>query len=135
MPVRIDESAFPLVVISYVGEVSDVEFEAYLARLSVIIQRCLRDRTRYAFIFDGRQNAFATARQREMQGVWIERNFELARQATVGYAFVLNSAIARGVLTSVLWFSPLPREHLVTDKIGDALQWARVQLERDEAPA
>lgn len=122
--IDVDESRFPLVVVSFRGVVSDEKFDAYLASMT----RRLRRQERYATLIDATQAGQIPALQRKKQAEWQRDHTELLRAYTVGTAFVLGSPIIRGFLTAILWLQPLPSPHHVATTLDEAERWATEQL-------
>jgi hypothetical protein len=106
--------------------VSDDQFRAYLAALSSMVTgRGLR-----ALVYDARLALPAPASQRRLQAEWMKLNEAAIRRGTAGLAFVIPSALVRGVLTAILWLQPLACPHVVTSSFDEGMRWARKQLER-----
>ncbi len=118
-PIRIDTSRFPLVVVTFLGPATDEEFRVYLDELTTT-----RARGRSAWVFDATSAGRTPANQRRMQAEWLSDNEALLRETSLGSAFVIDSPIVRGVLTAILWMSPIVGGHAVFAHYGEAEQWA-----------
>src|SRR4051812_22552888 len=90
---RLDESRWPLVVFTAVGEQTDEDFEGYLRDCD----RLLRRREAYASIFDARRAAPIGPKLRKRQVEWLARNDALLRAYLVGTGMVMNTPLQRGV--------------------------------------
>jgi hypothetical protein len=118
--IQVDESRFPLVVVTFVGQLADHEFDRYLLTMSRVLQR----RTKNALVFDALRAAAPTAMQRSKQAAWLKANRDLIVQYSCGSAFVIASAIIRGGLTAILWVSPIPGAHTVVSTLAEGEAWA-----------
>jgi hypothetical protein len=54
---------------------------------------------------------------------WMKEHQEVIRERSLGFAFVLPSPIARGLLKALLWLQALPQAHKVTSTVPEALYW------------
>ncbi len=125
--IAIDTSRPSLVVIRFDGVVDDEAFDRYLKDIHEIGQR--RGRADfYALIIDGRGGGRPTPAQRHRQTEFIKLHHEVLTARCVGAAFVITSAVARGVLTALLWVQPLPYEHVVVGSVDDAENWCGHRL-------
>lgn len=129
--ITIDDSRSPLLVIRYVGIVSDDEFKRYLDEMKAI-----RSRGPGVAVLDATGSGSTPATQRKMQADWLRRNREMLRRNSLGTAFVIPSAAIRGVLTAILWISPLPSPHIVVSTYDEGERWAIERLRENglEAP-
>ncbi len=130
--ILVDDGRFPLVTISFEGTVNDKDFENYLIALTRLTMRSLRDKRRVAFVMDTRRSMVTPPSQRRMMGEWMKVNDEATRATCAGFAFVMDSAIQRGLLTAVLWIHPLPAPHHICSLPGEAASWCREQLGKEE---
>ncbi len=122
--ILIDESRFPLVVVTFPGSYSDQEFDRYLETMSGLLQR----RTKNVTVLDARQSGSPPAKQRAKQAAWMKDNRALLEQYSCGSAFVISSPIVRGALTAILWLQPMPVAHTVVATLAEAEQWAATRL-------
>jgi hypothetical protein len=122
--VRIDDSRFPVVVVTFPGSYSDPEFEDYLERMTRLLERKKKNVT----ILDARQASTTTAKQRAKQATWIKAHDALLKEFSCGSAFVIESALVRGALTAILWLQPMPVQHAVVPTMEAAEQWALRRL-------
>lgn len=123
--IRVDESRFPVIIVTFEDTVPDAEFDAYLARLDAHVAR----RIRCAFVFDATRAGRSSATQRRKQADWMRANEHVLRTYSAGYAFVISSPLIRGALTAILWLQPMPAPHVVVPTFEEAERWARGQLE------
>jgi hypothetical protein len=106
---RLDESRWPLVVFTAVGEQTQTEFEAYLSDCD----RLLRRREAYGSIFDARRAAPIGPKLRKRMVEWLSRNDALLRAYLVGTGMVMSTPLQRGVFRAILWMRPLPYPYTV----------------------
>jgi len=129
--IRVDESRFPLMVVTFEDTVDDDQFGAYLATLDAHIAR----RVRCAFVMDATRAGRTSAVQRRRQADWMKENEHVLRTYSAGYAFVISSPLIRGALTAILWLQPMPAPHVVVGTFGEGERWARAQLENPSRAA
>jgi hypothetical protein len=123
--IHIDASRHPIVVVTFVGAATDAEFQDYLASMeNMMVMR----RGTNCTILDATRAGNTPALQRRMQADWLKRNEELLRKHSAGTAFVINSPLVRGLLTAILWMSPMATPHTVVASLDEAERWAAAQL-------
>lgn len=125
MPVQVDSSRLPLVLIRFEGTLSDEELAGYLAQLT---REVISQRQPYGMIFDAQRVAGVTAKQRRMQAEWMAEHEDALRRHSVGNAFVITSPLIRGALTAILWVRPMPGEHVVVSTVQEAERWVTDRL-------
>src|SRR3954471_23503098 len=96
---RLDDSLWPLVVFTAVGEQSEADFEAYLADCDALLKR----REAYGSIFDVRRAAPIGPKLRKRQVEWLKRNDSLLRAYLVGTGMVMATPLQRGIFRAILW--------------------------------
>ena len=122
--VEIDESRWPLVTVRFEGIVDDETFRAYLEGLAGLLRRG----ESYALLFDARHADRTPPVQRKMQAEWMQAHEAELRRLCVGTAFVITSPLVRGVLTAVLWISPMAMPHTVVSTVEEAERWLHASL-------
>jgi hypothetical protein len=122
--IEVDESRYPLVVVTFVGQVAEYEFDRYLQTMSRVLQRQARN----AIVFDASRAASPNAMRRSKQAAWLKSHRDLIQKYSCGSAFVIASAIVRGGLTAILWVSPIPGAHTVVGTLAEAETWATDRL-------
>jgi hypothetical protein len=125
MPIQIDESQRPIVVVTFSGTASDTEFDAYLDAMS---KRVLGRRERTVTILDATLSDQTPAGQRKRQAQWLERHADDLARYSLGTAFVIKSALVRGALTAIFWIQPIQGAHVVVGTLPEAETWARARL-------
>ena len=123
--IHVNDSGFPLVVVTFEGSVEDREFDRYLAHLDTLLER----QKRSVIVLDAARATRTPATQRRKQAEWMKENQALLRTYSVGTAFVISSPLVRGGLTAILWLQSLPTPYIVVATLAEAERWARAQLE------
>lgn len=127
--ITIDESRWPLVVMTIVGTPTDAEVDAMLEGSA----RNLRRSGRQVGILDLTRADRPPPVQRKKHAAWMNENAELLRARSAGMAFVITSPLVRGILTAIMWIQPLPMEHTVVATYAEAERWAMAQLRKYDA--
>jgi hypothetical protein len=122
-----DDSRWPLITIRYAAQVDERDFDQLLALLDQNIQRTVRMRQKTAVIYDSRSGWSAPPAIRKKQADWMKKHADITRTNCVAIAFVMNSAVVRGVLTAVLWLSDMPTAYRVVGTVSEAEEWCAEQ--------
>jgi hypothetical protein len=128
--ITVDESRFPLVVVTFDGSVADHAFDRYLESLSRVLQR----REKNVIVFDARRAAGPPAMQRSKQAAWLKSHRAMIAAYSCGSVFVIASAVIRGGLTAILWIAPIPGNHTVVATLAEAEMWAIGRLRAEGVP-
>jgi hypothetical protein len=123
--IEIDESRAPLVLVRFVGDVSDAQFERYLAELGAHV-RARRGKT--VTIFDMTLAPSAPGAHRQRQALWVAEHAEALARTSLGSVFVVRSTVMRAALTAILWAQPLPQPHVCVATLAEGEAWARDRL-------
>ena len=124
--IEIDDSRWPMVLVTFTGVAPEPEFDDYLRRMSQYLAR----KQTIVTVLDASKSGATPATQRRKQAEWMRENDAALRRHSAGTAFVISSAVVRGVLTAILWMQPIPQEHVVVATMPEALRWAREQLRK-----
>lgn len=124
MAIRCEEK-WPLLLVTWVGEADDREFDEYIAWL----QRTNRMPGKRALLMDLSGGAKLPTAQLNKQAQQIKGDTALIANNSVGIAFVVQSLVTRTLLKSVLFVSPLPVPHVVVPSVADATAWINTRLE------
>jgi hypothetical protein len=128
---RLDDSRWPLVVFTAVGEQTERNFEDYLADCDAVLRR----RQPHGTIFDARRAAPIGPKLRKRQVDWLVRNEALLRGYRVATGLVMATPLQRGVLRAILWMRPLPYVYCVESSFEAARGFVcKRLLERGCAP-
>jgi hypothetical protein len=122
--IRIDESTWPILVVTLPEQASDDEVGAYLTELGGFRAR----RTDFALIVDASDSRGFSAKQRQMQAEYIEAGIDISRRHLKAFAFVARSAPQRGVLTAIFWLGRPAWPHRVFASVSDARVWCEEKL-------
>lgn len=117
--IQISDEFRPLYRVTWRAAPTMPEFEAYLSAMLADMQRA--DATSRIIIQDSRYGPGLDAAQRRMQADWIKQHDALLRKRAVAIVFVYSSTLLRGMLTAILWLSPLPMPHYVCATLDDTL--------------
>jgi hypothetical protein len=121
---RFDDSRYPLVVVTFLGGLTDEAFDEYLRQMSGLLTR----RSKNVTLLDARDAESPSAKQRQKQAEWLKANREALKEYSLGTAFVISSAMVRGALTAILWMTPMPAAHAVVGTFDEGERWAYDQL-------
>lgn len=126
-----DDSRWPLVDVSFHGNLVDADFERYLA----FLERCHSKRQTWALLLDGTNVRGVSAMQRRRMADFLHDHEELARRHCAGTAFVLDSPLVRGTLTAIFWFQKQPTPYVIVGRREQALSWLFEQIDKHGASA
>ena len=117
--IRIDDSAFPLVVVTHPTTWTDDEWERYLTQMRSYPSR----RERYVTLTDARGAGTPTAAQRRRAAEVMAEDQALSKRFNVANALVYDSALLRGMITAITWITPppVPMQSFATPE--PALRW------------
>lgn len=129
MPIQIDRSEPNVIQIVFPPEpVSDDELAGYISDSEASL--VLRNEPFVIIVHTGSR---LTLEQRKMQGDFMNRVEPVIRRYCRAYAFIVDGAVARGILTAVLWRAPPPCEWRVFTAAAEGVAWARAKLEEEQA--
>src|SRR5262245_49751077 len=123
---RLDESRWPLVVYTALGDQTEEEFEAYLADADRVLSR----KERHGIIYDGRRATPIGPKLRKRQVEWLRDNDRELRTHCVALGMLLTSPVQRGVFRAILWMTPLPYPYSVEIRFEAARRFVCQHLER-----
>jgi len=121
MPIRLDISKPPVVVVTFLGASSDQQLEVYLEDVSIR----LREGRREIYIFDTRAMAMPPATHIKRQGEWLRDHRAAIQECAPGNAFVIASAATRFILSTIFLIQKPPVPYLVTESMDEALRWCQ----------
>jgi hypothetical protein len=127
---RLDESRWPLVVYTALGDQTEEEFEAYLADADAVLAR----RERHGVIFDGRRAAPIGPKLRKRQVEWLRQHDRQLKAQVVALGMLLSSPVQRGVFRAILWMNPLPYPYSIEVRFEAARRFVCQHLERSGCP-
>jgi hypothetical protein len=125
----------PLIVVRFVGLPNDDEFRGYLQAMAENLRESIARKVSTALVIDTTvQVNPVSAAQRRLQADWIKEHERALRIGCAGTAFVISSALHRGVMTAVLWLQQLPYPYSVFGALHDAEAWCLARLSSANAP-
>ncbi|SEI88795.1 hypothetical protein SAMN05192553_101707 [Cyclobacterium xiamenense] len=121
----VDESAFPLVRITFTGsKSSDSNFQDYLEET----KNCYRHKRKLVLIFDASKASVPSFAHQKMQGDWLRENKQLMEDYCLGTAYVIPSAAIRTLLKMIFSFQRQPIPYQVFETNGEAEVWVKEVL-------
>lgn len=128
MSIRVDESGWPLVVMSWPnGPVTDADVEEFIEHSSQLLAR----RERFATLHDGVETAWIQAHQRARMTEHVNVHRSELERWHVAVAIVIGSAIARAFISSMNWVAPPPSPQRQFATRAEAETWLRDVLRAD----
>jgi len=121
----IDESRFPLVVVTARGEIPLDDFQQYLADIERVIRR-----GRQAHVLDFREAKVPSADVRRGKAEWFKKHRELMEQNVAGTAVVFHSPLFRFMLSSIMLIVPIPVPFSTHGELEDGIAWSQRQLDK-----
>jgi hypothetical protein len=121
----IDESRYPLVVVTARGEIPLDDFQQYL----VDIERVIR-RGRQAHVLDFREARVPSAEVRRGKAEWFKKHERLRKEHVAGTAVVFHSPLFRFMLSSIMLIVPIPVPFSTHGLLDEGVAWAERQLDR-----
>jgi hypothetical protein len=121
----IDDSRFPLVVVTGRGEISFEDFQQYLIDIERVIKR-----GRQAHVLDFREANVPSSEIRRGKAEWFKHNKQLMKDNVAGTAVVFNSPLFRFMLTSIMLIVPIPVPFSTHGTLDDGVEWAAAQLRK-----
>ncbi len=115
----LDDSLWPLLVVTLPPTPSDEALAAYLKQLGAYRQR----RQPYALLIDATYAMNFSPRQRKMQSEHIRQGLPITRIYLKGIAYVAQSAFKRGIITALHWLVTPPAPHAVFASRVEAEAW------------
>lgn len=120
-----DESAFPLVVVTWTGLASDADFESFFAEQKKLLAKNLP----YVQIADATNAKVMSSMQRRMIAEFSSETSSDAARLCKGTVVIISNPIVRGGMTAVLWIAKLSYPLEVVATFEEALvvagRWAR----------
>jgi broad specificity phosphatase PhoE len=116
-----DDSQWPIVVDTMIGEPTDEDIRGYNARRAERLARAQR----HAQVMDGRAGARMSARHRQMIADFDEEHRDAQRRYLAGVALVVSSAFLRVLLNVIYRVTPSVCPRRPSRSIEEATSWAR----------
>jgi len=121
----IDNSAFPIVKVSFTGEKStDLNFHHYLKAL----KECYSHQQPIAIIFEATKAVIPKFSHQNQQANWIKENWTLIQNQCQGTAYIIPSLIIQIALKSILLLQKQPVPYKVFSIEKDGEDWLKSLL-------
>jgi hypothetical protein len=121
----IDNSAFPIVKVSFTGEKStDLNFHHYLKAL----KECYSHQQPLAIIFEATKAVIPKFSHQKQQANWIKENWTLIQNQCQGTAYIIPSLIIQMALKSILLLQKQPVPYKVFSNEKDGEDWLKSLL-------
>jgi len=124
VPIHMDESLWPLLIVRFSGVMSASDFEGYLSRLDVLLKR----EERFVIITDTSQMSWHGPSLRQRQVEWIQEHVEAMREWVLGHATITTSTFARLSVSILRHLQPMPMPHTEVGDLPSALVWVTDRL-------
>ena len=122
---RYDTSRWPLVVVTLANvQMTDAEFATYLDWMDRLFLR----RGKFAVLLDSRQAPPLAAKRRQTIGQRHKAVVERHPGQLVAFAFVISSAMQRGIFTAILWITRSADTTRAFSSLSDGEAWLISQL-------
>lgn len=122
---RYDLSRWPLVVVTLSRlEMSDAELTDYLDWMDGLFLRG----GRFAVLLDYREAPAMPAKRRQLIGARSKAALERHPGKLVGFAFIVSSAVQRGIFTAILWVSRSGETTRVFASVSEGEAWLGARL-------
>jgi hypothetical protein len=119
--IRAYDRYWPLLVHVLDGTATPAELDAWLSKLEGFLARGEKNLT---LCIGQNMKMWEPALLRRCAN-WMREHQGTIRERSLGFAFVLPSPVARGLLKALLWLQSLPQAHTVTSTVPEALVWLR----------
>jgi len=120
-----DTSAYPFVRIRF-GRFGDAEFQGFMDEMEELIKRPAPR----VLLIDTTNASIPTQAQRRRLTQWLSEHRERLKGDVLGVAFVVPSAVMRGVLTAMFWIQPFPAPYLFVPTVTEGLEACRHWLSK-----
>ena len=122
--IRWDHQKSPLLICRFPAEWTDQEFENGLTELLDILAK----QERVGLISDTTGAGRPTAKQRRFVADSVAKNERIFRTRVAGWAIVVDSPVARGIIRAINWMHPAPFPLIMLGTMREAEEWVRAQL-------
>jgi len=99
---------------------SDPEIDELLAEL----EGHLAGATPYVLLFDLTRAGTPNALQRRKLAMHMRKNTSRIRRTVRGVGVIVQSSVARGIITAIFWIAPPPVPHRLFTARAEATEWA-----------
>ena len=124
MPLLQDDSQWPIVVDTVIGEATNEDIAVYNAHRADRLARA----ERHVQVIDGRSGARMSTRHRRMIADFDAANCDAERRYLAGVALVASPAVLRTILRAVYRITPSVFPRRACRSLDEATSWARSLL-------
>jgi len=124
-----DETAKPLMRMTYQGLCDEAEWQRHIRQMSDWARRG----DVYAVVIDAREVGRVPATQRRGIVDWIDRDRQHLKANCAGGALIFSSPIQQGLWTAIAWLTPTPIPVKIFRDVPSAEAWLRDQLQEKMA--
>lgn len=124
----------PLTLMRPAGAPSDEELVETLLRITQFLEEEAREQRRGVIIMDMSRADALRASQRRIASDWMRDNNHRYKHVAIGTALIIASSIVRGVLTALLWVTPIDMPHDIFSNLDDAVRWAIKRFDEERIP-
>jgi hypothetical protein len=128
MPFEIDNSQWPITIMTGVGEGTSDDVTRYLEIQDKVIAR----RQPHVLIWDVRRGSQVKPSLRRRLTAWIKENEDALSKYRIGFAFVSSSFVLRGMSKAVLSIVSQPYPYKFFNELEEAITWANEMLAKCE---
>jgi hypothetical protein len=122
--IHIEDSRWPLVVLTFEGHPSDEDFSRYLGEMFGLLSR----QERHAYVIDARRGALLSRALRRQQGEWLKEHKAAIQRFSLGTGVVIGSGVLRFVLATIHLIQPPIAPTVILPTIEEATAWAETRL-------
>jgi hypothetical protein len=101
----------------------DREHAKDLASFRAALSEDQRTGRKTVIVLDLRRSAGLTPHQRWMTALWMKEVAPLFQTTTFGTVFIVESALVRGVLSTLLWVQPKGTPYAIVRDVEEAVAW------------
>jgi hypothetical protein len=114
--ILVDSTEYPFVEVRF-GRHSDADYDAYFEEMTQIAERP----GPRVLLVDCTSSSVPSAAMRRRLVAWNVSHRVRIRESVGGVAFVIPSAVIRGVLTAMLWVQPIEAPYVIVKTRRDGL--------------
>lgn len=118
--IRVDEAREGCLLITYVGQVPELEYRAYLDAISTR----LSFGNTFAAIVDARLSEMNSPPYLRQQASWLKENRARLEDLRFGTVMILDQPALRFALSALLSIAPMPGTYRVAATLDEATDWA-----------
>ena len=122
---EVQTSNRPIIQVVFTGENADeTNFPFYMDEVKTVYEQ----QQQVAIIFDATKAVMPSLSFQKMQADWLKENEKLMKDFCAGTAYIIPSAIIRGVLKTIFAFQKQPVPYLICKTKTEAEFWVKQQL-------